>query len=245
MKTTIKLFTIVLGSFFSCTTAQVGINTASPTKTLDVNGNMRIRNVNPMAGSSVLTLDSNGNIYKADGVKLSPALGEIKYGMQKTDHAGWYLLDGRATATISSVIARNNAITLYGSVLHDSRNRYLKYTGGSVGTVGGNNTYNLTQSNMPSYSVISGITGSAGNHDHTADDQYLDFPGTTNSFSGTSTLSGGFANFYFTLTSTSSSTSTNIWNHSHTASGSTGGSGQAFSVEPAYITANVFVYLGQ
>ncbi len=243
MTTTIKLYALVLGSFFSYAFAQVGINTALPTKTLDVNGNMRIRQVSTMSGSSVLTLDNNGNIYKADGVKLLPSLGDIKYGMQKADHAGWYLLNGRTTVSISSTVARNNAISLgFVSVLYDSRNRYIKDTTETIGTVNGNNTYTLTQSNMPGYAVVSGVTGSSGDHNHAANDNYLASPGNSAARTGTQ---GASTNIFFTLTSTSSITSTNIWNHNHTASGSTGGGGQAFSVEPEYITANVFIYLGQ
>lgn len=243
MTTTIKLYTLVLGVFFSYAFAQVGINTALPTKTLDVNGNMRIRQVNTMSGSSVITLDSNGNVYKADGVKLFPAVGEIKYGMQKADHSGWYLLDGRTAASIASVVARNNAIILFGSVLYDSRNRYIKDTTETIGTVNGNNSYTLTQSNMPGYTVVSGVTGSSGNHNHTASDNYLASPG--NLAARTGTQAGASVNYYFTSASTSATTSTDAWNHNHTASGSTGGGGQAFSIEPAYITANIFVYLGQ
>lgn len=242
MTTTIKLYTLVLGSFFSYAFAQVGINTTSPTKTLDVNGNMRIRQVNAVSGSSILTLDNNGNVYKADGVKLFPAVGEIKYGMQQADHSGWYLLDGRTAASIASVVARNNAILLFGSVLYDSRNRYIKDTTETTGTVNGNNSYTLTQSNMPGYTVVSGVTGSSGNHSHTANDNYLASPGNSAARTG---IQSGSTNFFFTVTSTSATTSTNTWNHNHTASGSTGGGGQAFSIEPAYITANIFVYLGQ
>lgn len=244
MTTTIKFYTLVLVSFFSTAFTQVGINTTSPTKTLDINGNMRIRQMNTMSGSVVLTVDNNGNVYKADGVKLTPALGEIKYGMQKADHSGWYILNGRTTASISSAIARNNAITLFGSVLYDSRNRYIKDTNETPGTINGSNTYTLTQSNMPSYSVVSGLTGSSGNHNHTDTDNYLGFPG-NNVAARTGLRINANATYYFTNTSTTATASTNTWNHNHTASGSTGGSGQAFSIEPMYLTANVFVYLGE
>lgn len=42
--------------------AQVGINTSSPTKDLDINGELRIRTTPAIASSKTLAVDSNGNV---------------------------------------------------------------------------------------------------------------------------------------------------------------------------------------
>lgn len=245
MTTKIKLYTLLLICSYSYLASQIGINTTQPTKTLDVNGNMRIRQVNTITEPTVLAVEANGSVYKINELKLLPSIGEIKYGMQKTDHTGWYLLNGRAVSTISSSIARNNAVSLgFTSVLIDARNRFIKDTSENVGTTNGNNTYTLSTQNIPNYSVSSGTTGTSGNHNHTANDFYLDTPGNSAARTGTSPNCPD-CNYYFTTTSTSSATSANIWNHSHTASGSVGGSSQPFSIEPQYITINVFMYLGE
>ncbi|MXV37643.1 hypothetical protein GO491_02955 [Flavobacteriaceae bacterium Ap0902] len=56
--------------------AQVGINTSEPTETLDVNGNIRSRNINNNAGSAtdvVVVADENGVLKTVDR-------GEFKMG---------------------------------------------------------------------------------------------------------------------------------------------------------------------
>lgn len=48
--------------------SQVGINTASPTKILDVNGDMRVRILNTITAPNiayVITADANGNLYRS------------------------------------------------------------------------------------------------------------------------------------------------------------------------------------
>ena len=55
--------------------AQVGIETTSPTKTLDVNGEMRVRitstNLNePAAKDSILVVDNLGNINRTSSKKV-------------------------------------------------------------------------------------------------------------------------------------------------------------------------------
>lgn len=55
--------------------AQVGIETTTPTKTLDVNGEMRVRfttsNLNePAAKDSILVVDNLGNVYRTSSKKV-------------------------------------------------------------------------------------------------------------------------------------------------------------------------------
>ena len=55
---------------FACQ-GQVGINTTTPTATLDVNGNLRVRNITEAPTlSQFLVQDTNGNIFWNDGSTL-------------------------------------------------------------------------------------------------------------------------------------------------------------------------------
>ncbi len=46
------------------TFGQVGINTTEPTKTLDINGDLRVRDIPLLSNKYVLLADDNGNITK-------------------------------------------------------------------------------------------------------------------------------------------------------------------------------------
>ena len=60
MKKTILLFTIPCAL-----NAQVGINTTAPTKSLDINGELRIRTLPiGVAADDILSTDTNGNVRK-------------------------------------------------------------------------------------------------------------------------------------------------------------------------------------
>lgn len=78
------LVLIILFNFCS-TYGQVGVNTSSPTETLDVNGTIRVRNISP-AGStpsvkdSIVVFDSDG-VFKytsADAIVAQAAAGISK-----------------------------------------------------------------------------------------------------------------------------------------------------------------------
>lgn len=61
-----KLFpSVILAFTISLVSAQVGINTTNPTKDLDINGELRIRNLPSQTDNTLLTTDSDGNIGKS------------------------------------------------------------------------------------------------------------------------------------------------------------------------------------
>lgn len=59
------LFAIVVFSIFPLISGQVGINIAAPTAILDVNGDARVRKINPAnTGDYILSADANGVLHK-------------------------------------------------------------------------------------------------------------------------------------------------------------------------------------
>lgn len=68
------LFSFILLLIYSTTTyAQVGIGTTNPTKDLDIDGELRIRNLpsQPVGNSNLLTTDDDGNIGRTSSFLLS------------------------------------------------------------------------------------------------------------------------------------------------------------------------------
>ncbi|WP_378103242.1 hypothetical protein [Chryseobacterium sp. sg2396] len=216
--------------------SQVGINTDSPTKMLDVNGDLRIRML-PQGNNSqsLLITDSNGNMLKMDVPEMLPSKGDIKDTYYAGDHDGWYLLDGRNINSLPAN-AQATAVSLgFTSTLPDFAGKYAKATSGeALSSVGGNPSYNITKQNMPSFS-FSGNTSAAGSHNHYANDRTPHGGGTIWGYT-----TGGTVNWWtYTIRTTSAAGA-----HSHTLSLNSNGSGQAIPLAPAFIAVNTFVYLG-
>ena len=57
--------------FTTLSFAQIGINTTNPTKDLDVNGELRIRNLPYLISSEFLASDNLGNIGKYNPLLIS------------------------------------------------------------------------------------------------------------------------------------------------------------------------------
>lgn len=94
-------------------------------------------------------------------------IGDIKNGFQTVDHKGWYLLDGRLSNTLSAS-AKANAVGIgFVTNLPDARDKVLKTTDGTdvIASSAGNNTYSLSQANLPAISLTGG-TNAMGGHVH-------------------------------------------------------------------------------
>jgi hypothetical protein len=245
-----KITYIVIGLFTFITSSvlgQTGVSTIGPTKNLDVNGDMRVRSLSTTAQSSadkVLTVDANGNVRQLTAYK-NIAVGDMKYGMQQADHLGWYLLNGRNVSTLPTNAQSNAATIGITTTLDNAQNRFVR-SNTTIGT-GGSATQVLSLAQMPLYN-ITGTTNASGNHSHTFDDQWFhnynpsggsfatlnvdNSPGTTNDRQR------------YTETTIGVTTSVNAWAHSHNITAPSGGTATAFSIEPQYLTANLFIYLG-
>lgn len=171
-------------------------------------------------------------------------LGEIKYSFATADHDGWYLVNGRAKTTLSATAQSAATIVGYGVNLPDATNRFLKTinTAEPVATLGGTNTFTVSQAQLPNVNFL-GSTSSDGNHSHQADS----YVGNQN----VGLLSTSALTLYTiyqvaeddniaTINRTTSSNGA----HSHTVTVNSGGTDVAVTRVPAYLSANVFVYLG-
>jgi hypothetical protein len=94
--------------------------------------------------------------------------GDIKSGIQTTDHEGWVKLDGRLFSTLTA--SQQAVATSLGlsSNLPNATEAYLVQNGSSMGAVSGANTTTLTQANLPNVS-FNGTAANAGAHSHTTD----------------------------------------------------------------------------
>lgn len=201
---------------------------------------MTVYNTNTTTATALTSVTPG--IYYNDGSSWNkmevqiPTVGDIKYSNVATDHDGWYLLNGRAVSTLSAT-AQSAASSLgFTALLPDSSDRYLKAKSASetLGATGGNTAVTLTQANLPNI-TYNATTSNTGAHSHTYNDRAS---GIVNSVEAgnTKTVVDNDA-----TTSTTSSAGA----HTHTFSISTGGSGTPLNLQPKYLSAYIFVYLGQ
>ena len=208
-------YAALLFIFGITTNAQVGIGTNTPDNSamLEIQSNdkgmlfprmtsaQRTGIVSPASGLHVFDSSTN-SLWFYNGLNwinyaAQSKYGDIKTGIQNTDHEGWILLNGRALNTMSTTQQTvASSLGLVGN-LPDATNTYLSQNGSPLASISGSNTTTLTQANLPSV-VFTGTAASAGGHNH----------------GGTSGSNGGHNH--------TGTTSTN-GNHNHT--GATDGAG--------------------
>lgn len=229
---------------------------------------------NPAAGLMVYQTDVTAGLYYYDGsswVTLATySFGDLKSGMQTSDHNGWVRLNGRLKSTLTPTQQLQATALGIGANLPDATNAYLVQNGGTIGAVTGANTVTLTQANLPLYNLPTTTTSSSGSHSHTVD-PILSNTSTAGSHTHTGTVgghnwngggayaggfaAGGFAFYNPTLTINSAgdhnhsidipaTTSSTDGAHTHTVTVSSGGSGTALNIAPRSMSVNMFIYLG-
>lgn len=207
---------------------KIGIGSNTPSYTVDVNGNIRVRN---LTGGNVKAL--------ADGtLTIGPkvAYGTVKESLRTNDHNGWYKLNGRAIATLPAVAQSNaTAIGLSGTLVN-TNGRLIRQ--GTPFTTGGSDTMTLTRANLPNVN-LTGVTSTAAAHAHSLTAGGYNFAqnaaGNAYVFrAGRGTVSGTTA---ITLPAAGA--------HSHSGTVNTGGSGTPLTIVPQNISYSYFIYLGQ
>jgi hypothetical protein len=207
--------------------ALTATNSASPLITF-VNG-MVVYNT---ATAGTAPNNVTPGIYYSDGSKWvsvtmgNTQIGDIKTGFQTADHAGWVKLNGRLKSTLTATQQANATALGIGANLPDATDKVLKQKSGVVNTTGGSNTSTILQANLPNISLTA---SSSGAHSHT-------FGSNTGGSYGPGGITPQTLNGGITYSTSSAG--------AHTHSVPLGGSGTALSVEDAYLSANVFIYLG-
>lgn len=183
-------------------------------------------------------------LYYNDGTKWVmmsvnndlPKLGDIKSSILTADHDGWYVLNGRNISTLPLSIQNNATALGFTPQLPNTSDRILKGKNNVelIAATGGASTYNLTQANLPAY-TMTGTTASTGAHTHNYENN-----GNTswNYNAGTSPAT-------LFVTPLQSRTTQAAGDHSHTITVSSGGSGTAISQYPKNMSVQYFIYLGK
>ena len=221
-------------------TGFVGLDTEDPTQRLDVNGKLRVRTLDAgdITTDKIVVADTNGVLKKID--QPYHTVGDIKNGVQTADHSGWYILNGRATATIS-VTAQAAATSLgFATNLPDATDRVLKHPNGgeAIGDIGGATTTTLSQGNLPNipFPTVTATTTTNGRHRHRYSRQVIARDIEANGIDTELTFYGGNGD----------SNTARAGNHNHdvTVTVSSGGNDESFERYQPYLVVNTFIYLG-
>ena len=193
----------------------------------------------PASGLMVFDVTTN-SIWYYDGASwINTAsvatYGDIKTGIQTSDHNGWIKLDGRSKASLTSAQQSRATSLGIGANLPDATDAFLVQNGSSLGSVSGSNNKIIQQSNLPNV-TLSGNTDVSGVHNHS-----LGF--SNSSINAGWAVGGGSAGY---LVSGAASTSySGVHSHTLTTSSINGGVSQvSLEITPRSISANMFIYLG-
>lgn len=180
----------------------------------------------------------NGSTWKKI---INNAIGDIKTGLQTTDHNGWVLLNGRNTSTLSANQQLRATALGFTSVLPNANNSVLMQNGNTLGGVSGSNTITIAQENLPDVTFL-GSAIANGSHSHS----YY----TTNNNGGSDQQGYPSNNHHRAFRTTDRGPRTergeilNDGSHVHLVVVSSGGSNTPIQHLPQSISVNMFLYLG-
>ena len=183
----------------------------------------------PATGLVVYQTDGNKVLYGFDGsvwqIQTNVNYGDIKQGIQSTDHNGWVKLDGRLKSSLTASQQSQATALGIGASLPDATNSFPVQNGTTLGSVSGSNTITIAQNQLPNvtwsgtiYQVAHGCctvgaadgvfskSGSGGGGNATGG-------GWTNTYSLSIPLNGGVSQ-------------------------------QTLNITPKSLSVNVFIYLG-
>ncbi|MGG1923626.1 hypothetical protein AB1278_17555 [Chryseobacterium sp. NRRL B-14798] len=231
--------------------SQIGINTSTPTKMLDINGQLRVRNIEVVKNNdNILVADNEGNIGKKDILDelADHTVGDVKRSFQKEDHEGWYLLDGRDFKFLPKSAVIHAESLGFSKSIPKASNRFIKILEtGKPGSIDGDNNVVLTIRNLPKNHDFTGSTTPATvAHKHSVLDKYSEmlnenFNGTLVNVGVTNSGTNRRQAHKQAVTATGPS-----GKHSHKFEiTNAGGEGRPVSIIPQHVTVNTFIYLGK
>ncbi|MFT4170879.1 MAG: hypothetical protein QM653_17305 [Dysgonomonas sp.] len=169
----------------------------------------------------------DGNFWQKFGVgkSLSYPIGSIKESFKKSDHNGWFLMDGRTISALPTAAQASLKQLGFNDAVPDARDKVLKTksTTEILGSIGGSNSFTIKQENLPNIYLsgnLVGTTSGNGGHSHTFsfNTYSASHTHTFSSSSTTSSHSHGFSKASGSAgahTHTFSATSSTDGNHNH------------------------------
>ena len=80
-------------------------------------------------------------------------LGDVKQGIQTTDHNGWIILNGKTKSSLTRTQQANATTLGIGTNLPDATNSVLIQDGNPLGSVNGNNKRSIMRSDLPNLTL--------------------------------------------------------------------------------------------
>lgn len=194
----------------------------------------------------------DGFVWQKFALKSNAIFGDVKTGMQSSDHNGWVKLDGRLKSTLTSTQQTQATNLGFGTNLPNGNATYLSQTGGTLGVITGNNTKLLPQSALPNVVIA------VNPHSHGYTDSYLYYVSNgggggsaptsvsvpyNGGSSGIKDSSNGSleTQYYYNTPSNQTTSAASI----NTQSINGNVTQTAIDVSPKTLNVNYFVYLGQ
>jgi hypothetical protein len=100
----------------------------------------------------------NGTSWNSMNSGLSNfTIGDIKTGIQTTDHNGWIKLNGRAKSTLTPTQQSQATALGIGTNIPDATNSFLVQNGATLGSISGSNSITIAQNNLPNVTLYGRI----------------------------------------------------------------------------------------
>lgn len=170
--------------------------------------------------------------------------GDVKTGIQSTDHNGWIKLNGRAKSTLSSTQQAQATALGIGPNLPNADNAFLVQNGTTLGSLSSSNTKTIAQANLPNV-TLGGSTSTDGSHTHTINvnnNQVV-----LVSDGAVTSMAEGNSNWSSGAVARSASVISSSGNHAHTLTTNSinGNVTQTqLDITPRSLSVNTFIYLG-
>lgn len=123
------------------------------------------------AGFDLYITDSTGSIAHAAN-SIGHSVGDIKSGLQTTDHSGWVLLDGRATQELSAGQQARAAALGWPSNLPNATEAVLMQTGAALGSVAGSMSRTIAQNQLPNVAPTIQVASTTASNNSVGDHQH-------------------------------------------------------------------------
>jgi hypothetical protein len=147
--------------YWNSTTGRLGVGTNSPNNRVEIThgtgGNSGLRLTN-LTSAGTLGTNANGDVIEG----AAAVYGDVKTGVQSTDHNGWIRLDGRAKSSLTATQQARATSLGFGTNIPDATDATLSQNGdGALGSVSGSNTKTIAQNQLPNVTLGGSTSGNS------------------------------------------------------------------------------------